>query len=151
MFPSIEITLLEATKKKCDFLSHICKELNLKNTNVIHNRAEKLSHDDNFRNQFDIVTSRAVAPTSTLVEISAGFCKTGGNIIAWKSVNSSNAPDAQRVLQTLTSKPNPGMILEHVVTIPEIQFEQCLLQITKDHDITTTYPRQNGIPKKRPL
>ena len=151
MFPSIEITLLEATKKKCDFLSHICKELNLKNTNVIHNRAEKLSHDDNFRNQFDIVTSRAVAPTSTLVEISAGFCKTGGNIIAWKSVNSSNVPDAQRVLQTLTSNPNPGMILEHVVTIPEIQFEQCLLQITKDHDITTTYPRQNGIPKKRPL
>ena len=151
MFPNIEITLLEATKKKCVFLSHICKELNLNNIQVIHNRAEELSHDDDFRNQFDIVTSRALAPTSTLVELTAGLCRIGGNIIAWKSINSSNLSDAERVLQTLTSKPTQGMIREHLVTVPEIQFDQCLVQITKEHDIASTYPRQNGIPKKRPL
>ena len=151
MLPQINVTLLEATGKKCDFLSHISETLELKNIQVIKDRAESLSHNREFRNQFDLVTSRALANTATLVELSAGFCKTGGNIIAWKTAGSSNISDAQRVLKILTSQSNSPKIPEHLTTIPEIQFNQSLVQIPKQYEILDKYPRQNGIPKKRPL
>ncbi|MQG16743.1 MAG: 16S rRNA (guanine(527)-N(7))-methyltransferase RsmG [SAR202 cluster bacterium] len=151
MIPQIDVTLLEATGKKCDFLSHISKTLGLEKIQIVKDRAESLSHNNQFRNQFDLVTSRALASTATLVELSAGFCKTGGNIITWKTASSSNISDAQRVLKILTSQSTPPETLEHFTTIPEIQFSQCLVQIPKQHDIAERYPRQNGIPKKRPL
>ena len=47
----IEVTLLEATGKKCDFLNIVIKELNLKNIKVINARAEELSKKEEYTQQ----------------------------------------------------------------------------------------------------
>lgn len=151
MMPNIKLTLLEATKKKCDFLTHISGVLNLENVSVINDRAENLSHDYNFRNQFDLVTSRALAKTSTVVELCAGLCSNGGNIIAWKTPNSSHSIDAKRAITQMTSQIEVSEIITHITEIIELEFSQSLIQIPKTHNIGTAYPRKNGFPKKRPL
>tara|TARA_A100001037_G_scaffold149077_1_gene134707 strand:+ start:18362 stop:19081 length:720 start_codon:yes stop_codon:yes gene_type:complete len=150
MMPHIQLTLIEATRKKCDFLLHLSKILNLTKVEVLNDRAETLGHQSKFRSRFDLVTSRALAQTATVVELSAGFCKNGGNIIAWKSPKSANLSDGARVLSTLTSSESPK-IIEHITTIPELAYSQSLVQIPKLADIKIFYPRDNGIPKKRPL
>lgn len=58
-YPELEITLLDSNHKKIMFLEQVIKRLNLKNITCLNTRAENLP--SNYREYFDIVTSRAVA------------------------------------------------------------------------------------------
>ena len=60
VFPNLKVTLVDSTEKKCNFLKLVIEKLNLKDIEVINARAEEYSKTT--REQFDIVTSRAVAP-----------------------------------------------------------------------------------------
>ncbi len=79
-FPDKKIVLVDATSKKCAFLNALSKELGLKNVVTINKRAEEL----NDRDHFDIVSARAVAPLSMLLEITAPFAKVHGVVLAMK-------------------------------------------------------------------
>ena len=59
-FPNLKVTLVDATLKKCNFLNYVIDELQLINIEVLNKRAEEFSSV--VREQYDIVTSRAVAP-----------------------------------------------------------------------------------------
>ena len=49
----LNFTLLEATEKKCEFLSVVVKELGLKKVRIINGRAEELGNDKNYREKYD--------------------------------------------------------------------------------------------------
>ena len=83
VFPNLKVTLVDATEKKCNFLKLVIKELNLKNIEVINERAEIYSKA--VREKYDIVTSRAVAPLKHLLEYSIPLVKVNGYYIAMKS------------------------------------------------------------------
>ena len=48
---------------------------------IIHSRAEIASHDENYRESFDFVVSRALSSIENVVEYSSGFVKIGGYAI----------------------------------------------------------------------
>src|SRR6266446_1507536 len=79
--PQWHVTLLEATGKKVTFLRHVIETLQLKNVVAVHGRAEELAHNAEYRAAFDIVTARAVASISTLLEYGAPYCRVGGQVI----------------------------------------------------------------------
>ncbi len=80
--PEWEIILLEATSKKVTFLRHIIETLQLEEgIKAIQGRAEELAHQPAYRAAFDVVTARAVASLSTLLEYSAPHCRVGGALI----------------------------------------------------------------------
>ena len=83
MFPNLKVTLIESNGKKCNFLNLVKEKLNLKNLTIINERAEIYSKNN--REQFDIVTSRAVAPLKHLLEYSIPAVKVEGHYIAMKS------------------------------------------------------------------
>ena len=83
-FPKVHFTLMDATGKKVRFLQMVSDTLGLKNVTAVQGRAEELAHDPAYREQFDIVTSRAVASLPVLLEYCAGFVKKGGVIAAYK-------------------------------------------------------------------
>lgn len=83
IFPGLRVTLVEATEKKCNFLNLVINNLELKDINVINERAEIYSK--NVREKYDIVTSRAVAPLKHLLEYSIPLVKVNGYYIAMKS------------------------------------------------------------------
>ena len=58
VFPNLKIDLLDSTNKKCIFLKHVIDSLELKNINVINERAEEFIK--NRREFYDLVTARAV-------------------------------------------------------------------------------------------
>ncbi|MFC2034409.1 16S rRNA (guanine(527)-N(7))-methyltransferase RsmG, partial [Chloroflexota bacterium] len=82
--PEIKLTLLDATQKKATFLKHITQTLGLNDIKIITGRAEEIAHAKEYRESFDIVLSRAVAPLPTLVELTLPFCNIGGISIAQK-------------------------------------------------------------------
>ena len=81
-YPELETTLLDSNHKKILFLETVKKELNLKNITCLNSRAENLPKE--YREYFDIVTSRAVAELRILCELSIPYLKVGGKFIAMK-------------------------------------------------------------------
>jgi 16S rRNA (guanine527-N7)-methyltransferase len=65
--PEIKLTLLEATKKKVEFLKHIVSILNLQEVEIIWGRAEEIIKRK--RESFDLALSRAVAKLNVLCEL----------------------------------------------------------------------------------
>src|SRR5258706_9036762 len=82
--PHWSVVLLEATGKKVTFLKHIIDTLQLADTVAVHGRAEEFAHKPAYRMKFDVVTARAVASISRLLEYAAPFCRVGVQIILLK-------------------------------------------------------------------
>ena len=87
MNPTLKITLVDSLNKRLIFLQEVVKELNLKNIEIVHARAEEFGQNKNYREKFDIATSRAVANLATLSEYLVPLVKIGGKIISMKASN----------------------------------------------------------------
>ena len=84
-FPEISVTLADSLNKRVIFLKEVIAELGLKDIDAIHGRAEDLAQKKDYRENFDLCVSRAVANLSTLAEYCIPFVKIGGMFIAYKA------------------------------------------------------------------
>ena len=84
VFPKLKISLLESVRKKVLFLEEALTELELKETNIYHGRAEDLAHEPSLRESFDIALARGVAKLPVLAELLLPFVKINGSAIAYK-------------------------------------------------------------------
>lgn len=89
--PLMTLVMVEATRKKADFLKRVVAELQLKNVDVVWDRAENLAG-----RQFDLALARGVAPMARLQEIAAPLLVGGGRLIAWKG---SRFPQEMRAVK----------------------------------------------------
>lgn len=81
--PDIQLTLLDSLKKRTCFLESLTSALNVK-ASIIHARAEDVARKEAFRESFDVVVSRAVAPLNVLLEYCLPFVKVNGVFLALK-------------------------------------------------------------------
>ena len=81
---TLEITLLDSLNKRITFLDDVIDKLELQDVEAVHGRAEELSRKKEYREVYDIATSRAVANLRTLTEYCLPFVKVGGYFIAMK-------------------------------------------------------------------
>ncbi|OGB89500.1 16S rRNA (guanine(527)-N(7))-methyltransferase RsmG [candidate division WOR-1 bacterium RIFCSPHIGHO2_01_FULL_53_15] len=82
--PGIKLTLVEATRKKIEFLRHLVEVLNLADVEIIWGRAEEVQKDKRYAGQFDVALARAVAKLPILVKYALPFLKPGGLFVAQK-------------------------------------------------------------------
>lgn len=147
-FPSIRLTLLEATGKKANFLNEVSAVLGLTKVAVINARAEDTGHLPAHRERYDIVVSRAVASLDTLCELCLPFCSIGGTFIAMKKGDIQNEIDsANKAVNAL------GGCLRGVkdLSLTDLPDSRKLVIIDKITHSPSEYPRRNGIPSKKPL
>jgi len=143
MFPTLKVTLIEATEKKCNFLKKVINQLNLKNIDVINERAEIYSKQ--VREQYDIVTSRAVAPLKHLLEYSIPIVKVDGTYIAMKG-------DITKELEGIDNYEKKLTIEQQQILTFQLPIEnslRTLISYTKKEKTNPRYPRKyNEIKKK---
>ena len=148
VLPDIELVLLDATKKKAVFLEHIVQRLNLEGVQVVVGRAEEIAHQPEYRQQFDLVLSRAVAGLPVLLELTLPFCAIGGRFIAQKKGDlKAEVSTAQRAISVMGGRLTDIKKIE----LTEFADERWLLAIDKVGETPPQYPRRPGIPAKRPL
>ena len=105
MNPTLKITLVDSLNKRLIFLQEVVKELNLKNIEIVHARAEEFGQNKNYREKFDIATSRAVANLTTLAEYDLPFIKKGGQMIAMKGFEiDEELQNAEKAINILGGK-----------------------------------------------
>lgn len=146
--PSCKITLLDSLNKRVLFLNEVITELGLKDIYSVHGRAEDFAHNSKYRENYDIVTSRAVANLSTLSEYCIPFAKAGGFFVPYKSGSIDEEIDeAKRALSIL----NSSVTKVEKYSLPDTDYERSLVFIHKDKSTTKQYPRKAGTPSKSPL
>jgi len=147
-FQQIRLTLLDATAKKAGFLRHVVGKLELGGTEVVAGRAEDIAHHAAYREQFDLVLSRAVARLATLAELTLPFCRKGGLVIAHKRGQiEAEVNEAAYAIGILGGKLK-GVV---PVTLPEFTDNRALVVLEKVSPTPENYPRRAGMPGKRPL
>lgn len=148
MFPNIDILLLDSLNKRVKFLNHVISELKLNKIMAIHSRAEELAHKDDYRENFDICVSRAVAKMSVLLEYCLPFVKVGGYFIPYKS---GKAED--EIIESMKAISVLGGSLVHTekFILPNTEIERELILINKVKNISMNYPRLGGKPVKEPI
>jgi len=145
--PSVNLTLLDARGKRIAFLVKLMEKLNI-NAICVNARAEEAAHRPEFREQYDIVVSRAVARLNALCEMCLPFVKVGGTFIAMKSVDSDDeADEAKNAIVTLGAKAEKM----HDYTIPETDITHRSVIITKITETPEKYPRRFAKIQKSPL
>jgi 16S rRNA (guanine527-N7)-methyltransferase len=146
--PDVALTLLEATRKKCDFLKATIDDLQLAEVKVINARAEEAGRMAEHREQYDIALARAVAEMPTLLEYLLPFVQVGGLALAQKSKEVSN--DMQRAGLALTTL--GGRVSDIVsISVPELNEARYLVVVEKIDRTPEKYPRRTGVPAKKPL
>jgi 16S rRNA (guanine527-N7)-methyltransferase len=146
--PAWHVTLLEATRKKCDFLEHIIATLQLTDTRVGWARAETAGHAPGEREHFDLVVARAVAELSVLAEYLLPFARVGGQVVAWKG---DNIDDEVKAAKGAIGKLGGRLRAVRPVQVPGIELQRHLVVIDKVAPTVAAYPRREGVPAKKPL
>ena len=146
--PSLQVTLLEAQGKRCQFLQAVCQALGLENVTIINDRAENLGRAEGHREGYDRAVARAVAALPVLAEYLLPFVREGGMALCWKGPavageQADGAAAAARLggrLLPLVDMEGSGEETGHVIAPME-----------KTEKTLPLYPRKNGMPAKRPL
>ncbi|MDY6367631.1 MAG: 16S rRNA (guanine(527)-N(7))-methyltransferase RsmG [Clostridia bacterium] len=141
----INLTLLEATGKKCEFLKAVIKELELNNANVINARAEDLAKDEKYRESFDFAVSRAVARLNTLCEYCLPFVKLNGQFIAYKADAEEEIKEAENAIKIL------GGEIFNIDNFELFDAKRTIVYVNKVKHTDKKYPRGNGKERKNPL
>ena len=154
-FPSIPLsvdredcnfTLVDSTGKKVEFLRSVISALPLKNATTLHERAEEMGRQDEYREAFDVVTARAVASLPTLLVYCLPFVKVGGIFLAYKT-SGDEIDISQNALSTL------GGEVKEVYTydLGDMGDRRNIFVIKKVSHTPDKYPRGQGKPRSKPL
>ncbi|SOC08102.1 16S rRNA m(7)G-527 methyltransferase [Ureibacillus xyleni] len=147
-FPHLHVTIVDSLNKRITFLNHLSEELQLENVQFVHSRAEEFGQNAKYREQFDVVTARAVARLSVLSELCIPLAKQGGYFVALKAAaGPEELKDAKKAITTL------GATLkeEFSYLLPVEESERTLYVFDKIKQTPKKYPRKPGVPNKTPI
>lgn len=148
MNPSINVTLLDSLNKRINFLNAVISALELKNVVTIHSRAEDGARKPEFREKFDVATSRAVANMAVLSEFCLPYVRVNGHFVALKGpAIEEELKEGQKAISTL------GGNLENIieVNIEESDLKHNIVEVKKINKCPKTYPRKAGTINKKPI
>lgn len=144
--PDLSFVLTDSASKKTKWVEELVSELSLDNVRVVTRRLELLGQDPEFREQFNAVTAKALAPLNVLCEFALPLLKVGGRLLAYKGpALPDEIAEARYALKELS-----GTV--HRCTgygIGQKQFSLC--EILKTSPTHVRYPRRDGVPQKKPL
>jgi len=144
--PDMELTLLDSLDKRVKFLRELCDKLGFEDVTCVHMRAEEAPKE--YRQGFDIVTSRAVARLNLLSELCLPFVKKGGAFIAMKGPDcEAELKEAKSCIHILGGR-SPEI---RDYAVPGLEVSHNALIIAKEKDTPPKYPRRWAQIKKQPL
>ena len=145
-FPNLKITLADSLNKRVKFLQEVIDALGLEDIEAVHGRAEDLAKNKDFRQQYDLSVSRAVANLSTLSEYCLPFVKIGGQFVSYKSGEcDEEVESSKKAVFVLGGK------IKDVIKFELGESGRSFIVIDKVNGTPKEYPRKAGTPAKNPI
>ena len=145
IYPSLSVTIIEPTLKRCNFLKQLVELLDLKDVTIINDRAENMIK---YREYFDIVCARAVANLQVLSELCIPLVKVNGLFIAMKGITYLEELEKSR---NALNKLDSSLIKLQEYDLPNDYGHHAIIVIKKNKETNSKYPRNYSIIKKKPL
>lgn len=139
---TLKITLLDSLNKRINYLNDVIEKLRFDNVETIHGRAEELSRNSKYREQYDVATARAVANLKTLSEYCLPFVKVGGYFVCMKGSDiEEELSNAKSHIEVLGGKIEE---IENFV-LPDTDMRRNIIVIKKIKNTDKKYPRKKII------
>jgi len=146
--PGLRLTLMDSLAKRVGFLEAVVRELGLEDVTCVHARAEDAARRQEYREQYDLAVSRAVARLPVLAEFALPFVRTGGFFLALKGAAwQEEMAEAGRAVSLLGG----GQMQARQVHLPGLADRRAIITIPKVKPTPKSYPRKAGTPAKKPL
>ncbi|MFA5505227.1 MAG: 16S rRNA (guanine(527)-N(7))-methyltransferase RsmG [Vulcanimicrobiota bacterium] len=144
--PDLEFVLTDSAVKKTRWVEEMVESLGLSNVVVETRRLELLGREVGFRESFEVVTAKALAPLNVLCELGIPLLRPEGRLVAYKGPalveEIRQAGPALRELRSQVHRCHGFQVGEKQTTICEI---------LKTGPTPEKYPRRDGVPQKKPL
>ena len=143
--PGMEMTLLESSRRKCEFIARAIAACRIAGASVACERAESWRGG---LGRMDLVTARAVGPLPVVIEYAAPLLSLGGVLVAWRGRREPEVEHAaglaagQLALELHEARrvsPYPGARNRHLFVWQKVG------------DTPADFPRRPGVALKRPL
>lgn len=147
-FPHLKVVLLDSLNKRINFLNTVIDELELTDIKTIHGRAEDFAKQTDYREQFDLCVSRAVANLATLSEYCIPYVEMDGLFVPYKSGEiAEELEQSKKAVHVLGGK------IEDIVKfqLPGTEIGRSFVKIRKVQNTAKRYPRKAGLPGREPI
>ena len=137
--PTIRLTLLDSLGKRVEWLTELCRELDLPDVVLLKGRAEELSRRKTHREQYDVAVSRALAAMPMLAELCLPYVKPGGLFLAMKSNKTDEEiAGAEKIIQALGGE--KPFVMDYLVPGTEVYHR--VVTVFKARPTPGSYPRK---------
>jgi 16S rRNA (guanine527-N7)-methyltransferase len=135
VFPGLDVTLLDGTRKRLDFIDGAIRDLGLTNVRTLHGRAEEIGRRPEHRGAYHLAAARAVAKLPKLAGWLLPLVRAGGRAIAYKSREvEQEVADARPVIARL------GARIERIaeVALPDAEIIRKIIIMCKPAPLPAT-------------
>ncbi len=146
-FPATWFTLVDAHRRRLDWVAATARELGVGNVRVVHSRLEDYGRGPD-RESFDVATARALGPLPVVVELGVPLLKLGGTLLVPRG-----RPSEEELAEVARTCSLVGAELRKVIHNPSSAIDPLGLVVimTKIAATSSRFPRRSGVPARNPL
>jgi 16S rRNA (guanine527-N7)-methyltransferase len=147
VFPQASFTLVDAHRRRLDWVASVAAELHIENVNVIHARLEDFGRDAG-RDRFDVATARALGPLPVVAELGLPLLRVGGLLLVPRG-----DPGEEELRRVGKAAAMLGGEVREVVPNPASPIDQVgsVVIMAKIAATSPRFPRRSGVPARSPL
>jgi 16S rRNA (guanine527-N7)-methyltransferase len=146
-FPQASFTLVDAHRRRLDWVASVAAELHIENVSVIHARLEDFGRDAG-RDRFDVATARALGPLPVVAELGLPLLRVGGLLLVPRG-----DPGEEELRRVGKAVAMLGGEVREVVPNPASPIDQVgsVVIMAKIAATSPRFPRRSGVPARSPL
>ncbi len=146
-FPETSFTLVDAHRRRMDWVSATARRLGVDNVQVVHSRLEDYGRGPD-REAFDVATARALGPLPVVAELGVPLLKVGGMMLVPRG-----QPSDEELAAVARACVLLGAELRKVIHNPRSSIDPLGLVVimTKIAATSSRFPRRSGVPARSPL
>jgi 16S rRNA (guanine527-N7)-methyltransferase len=145
--PETHFTLVDAQRRRLDWVAGTAARLGVGNLTVVHARLEEYAHGT-ARATFDVGTARALGPLPVVAELGLPLLRVGGLLLIPRG-----QPAAEELEQATEACRQLGGRIDDVVPNPSSPIDRVgfVVIMAKIAATSPRFPRRSGLPARSPL
>ncbi|HEU0213643.1 MAG TPA: 16S rRNA (guanine(527)-N(7))-methyltransferase RsmG [Jiangellaceae bacterium] len=146
-FPGTSFTLVDAQRRRLDWVAATAAKLHIDNVTVIHARLEEYGHGSG-RETFDVATARALGALPVVAELGLPLLRVGGVLLVPRG-----RPAGAELEQATTACRQLGGRVQDVFPNPSSPIDRVgfVVIMAKIAATSPRFPRRSGVPARTPL
>jgi 16S rRNA (guanine527-N7)-methyltransferase len=146
-YRSTSFTLIDAQRRRLDWVEATAARLRLTNVTSVHARLEDYGHGP-ARESFDVTTARALGPLPVVAELGLPLVVIGGRLLIPRG-----QPPGDELEQAAVACEQLGGRIDGVVSNPSSPIDRVgfVVMMAKIAATSPRFPRRSGVPARTPL